>query len=181
MHYPEQKKEIIDGRSIDGYVKQFSTNLSEKRLNFTGDKLNWVPFLSDVYIDIGGKFSRSSLGTCKTAYVTDTMIKRSASVTWMLSEKDYYNYLTDNFKKDVMELDPRELFDKYGTHFFRNVILGGKLTYTANIKASTDKVLNSATAQFKIGVDKSTKSSTNHSQTNTNEKDNKIALASWYE
>ena len=134
------EKEVIDGRSVDSYVKQFSTTLSDKKLNLAGDKYNWIPFVKDVYFEVGGQFARNSLGTCKTAYVTDTITKKSATVTWMLPEKEYYNYLTDQFKKDLLELEPADLFEKYGTHFFRSVVLGGKIQYTANIKALQDKV-----------------------------------------
>ena len=69
------EKEVIDGRSVDSYVKQFSTTLSDKKLNLTGDKYNWIPFVKDVYFEVGGQFARNSLGTCKTAYVTDTITK----------------------------------------------------------------------------------------------------------
>ena len=150
-------KEVIDARSIDSYLKQFSFTLSEKKLDFTNGKLSWIPFVQDVYAEVGGQFSKTNLSTYKTAYITDTMIKKSASITWMLSEKEYYSYLTDNFKKDLMDMEPEDLFEKYGTHFFRSVVLGGKLQYSANIKASTDKVLDSASAAFKLNVSLKTK------------------------
>ena len=148
------EKETIDGRSIEGYMKEFKANLAAKKFSFT-DKLNWIPFVNDIYAEVGGKFNRTSLSSSKTAYITDTMTKKTSTVTWMLEEKDYYQYLTDNFKKDVMELEPEELFSKYGTHFFRSVVLGGKLKYTATIKADSEKTLNEASATFKTSVNNS--------------------------
>ena len=153
------EKETIDGRSVEEYMKEFKATLAAKKFNFT-NKLNWVPFVNDIYAEVGGTFNRTSLSSSKTAYITDTMTKKASTVTWMLEEKDYYQYLTDNFKRDIMELEPEELFSKYGTHFFRSVVLGGKLKYTATIKADSEKTLNEASATFKTSVNNSEKSNT---------------------
>ena len=120
------EKQFIDARDVNSYIKQFKLNLDNKKFNLVSEKASWVPFIKDAYVEIDGQFSKTNLSTAKTAYVTDTMVKKSASITWMLSEKEYYNYLTDNFKQDLMDMEPEKLFDKYGTHFLRNVILGGK-------------------------------------------------------
>lgn len=153
------EKETIDGRSVEEYMKEFKATLAAKKFNFT-NKLNWVPFVNDIYAEVGGTFNRTSLSSSKTAYITDTMTKKASTVTWMLEEKDYYQYLTDNFKRDIMELEPEKLFSKYGTHFFRSVVLGGKLKYTATIKADSEKTLNEASATFKTSVNNSEKSNT---------------------
>ena len=167
------EKQFIDARDVNSYIKQFKLNLDNKKFNLVSEKASWVPFIKDAYVEIDGQFSKTNLSTAKTAYVTDTMVKKSASITWMLSEKEYYNYLTDNFKQDLMDMEPEKLFDKYGTHFLRNVILGGKLEYTANIKASTDKVIDKAAASFKLGVSlKNNSSNTTVTQNDSTEVQN---------
>lgn len=167
------EKQFIDARDVNSYIKQFKLNLDNKKFNLVSEKASWVPFIKDAYVEIDGQFSKTNLSTAKTAYVTDTMVKKSASITWMLSEKEYYSYLTDNFKQDLMDMEPEKLFDKYGTHFLRNVILGGKLEYTANIKASTDKAIDSAAASFKLGVSlKNNSSNTTATQNDSTEVQN---------
>lgn len=147
-------KSYIDARSVESYLEQFNANISKKKFELPGKITSWIPFVSDVYVEVGGQFNKTNTTTSKTAYVKDTMTKKAASVVWMLEEEDYYLYLTDKFKEDLMELEPEDLFDKYGTHFFRSVILGGKLEYSAKITASSERDLNTATASFKLNVTK---------------------------
>ncbi|MFT3993476.1 MAG: MAC/perforin domain-containing protein [Dysgonomonas sp.] len=50
-------------------------------------------------------------------------------------------YVTDNFKKDVENLPPRELIKIYGTHVYTHVVLGGELTvtYSSEILSTENK------------------------------------------
>lgn len=165
-------KNYIDARSVESYLKQFNANISKKKFELPGKITSWIPFVSDVYVEVGGQFNKTNTTTSKTAYVKDTMTKKAASITWMLEEEDYYEYLTESFKEDLMELEPKDLFDKYGTHFFRSVILGGKLEYSAKITASSERDLNTATASFKLNVnkesDKAQSTTTNGNRNNNN-------------
>ena len=141
----------IEGKDIKAYVEQFKMNITKKKFTFI-DKLDWIPFVTDVYGEVGGTFNKKNTTTRKSAFVKNTVEVRDCSITWMLEEENYYKYLNNRFKKDLLDMEPNELFSKYGTHFFRSVILGGKLEYKASITANTSSALNAAVAQFKIKV-----------------------------
>ena len=72
--------------------------------------------------------------------------------TWLLDEKDYYDYLTDNFKNDVVNLDAMKLFEKYGTHFLKSVKLGGRLDLTYALESEDSEKLRKVSSNLDLQV-----------------------------
>lgn len=60
---------------------------------------------------------------------------------WKLSLKDdiqgLQSKMTADFKDKLANMDPNELFERYGTHFLSEVIVGGRANFVATTKTSS--------------------------------------------
>ena len=98
-------------------------------------------------------FNKKKTTLKKSEYVKDIREVKTGTAVWAIDESEFYEYLTENFKQDVISLEPEELFEKYGTHFLRSVVLGGRLELNASIEADSNEDLNKAVANFKTTLD----------------------------
>ena len=73
-------------------------------------------------------------------------------VTWILDDEEYYDYLTDSFKKDVVSMNSKELFAKYGTHFLKSVKLGGRLDITYALSSDNKENFNKVATNLELQV-----------------------------
>ncbi|MGI6751131.1 MAG: S-layer homology domain-containing protein [Anaerovoracaceae bacterium] len=91
------------------------------------------------------------------------------------------NYLTDSFKKNIETMDAKQLFDLYGTHMLRSVIMGGRVEYNAttdsqyqsksnnmelDVKASFNAIFASANIGVEASQSQASTSYREHSDTN---------------
>lgn len=122
------------GTSIEEVVKKQSLDMNKAAKVLTSSK--WVPFDAFYLNSSLTSFNKASISKNVNEYIRDVRTVKTNNISWNLNEKEYYKYLTDRFKKDVMNMEPSKLYDKYGTHFLRSVTLGGKLEINSSIKAS---------------------------------------------
>lgn len=122
------------GSTIEKLVKYQSSDFNLK-YNITDSKL-WNPATGYLLTNYTSNYNKQSISKRVDEYTKDVRTIKTNYITWALDEEDYYSYLTDKFKKDIMTMEPSKLFDKYGTHFLTSVVLGGKLEISSSIKAS---------------------------------------------
>lgn len=122
------------GSTIDEVVKNQALDMNKVARVLA--KSSWIPFSASYLNSVFAGFEKSSVSKNVSEYTRDIRTVETNSISWTLNEEEYYNYLTNSFKKEVMTMEPSKLFDKYGTHFLRSVTMGGKLEINSSIKAS---------------------------------------------
>jgi len=149
----------ISARTVEGFIKEFNTKFGAKAK--VTDKETWAPFSMGVAAEASASLNKKKSTLKKSEYVKDVREVKTGTAIWALDECDFYDYLTESFKKDVMTMEPVKLFEKYGTHFLRSVELGGRLEINASIEADSTENLTKAVASFKASIDSSTKEKKN--------------------
>ena len=91
---------------------------------------------------VDGQFKSSESQTENTFYYTYMDVNTKWKVILDVRNLDTLrNYLDVQFKSDLAKLEPKELFELYGTHFIANAYLGGRIDYStvSNLKSSLSK------------------------------------------
>ncbi|MBE5935047.1 MAG: hypothetical protein E7262_04565 [Lachnospiraceae bacterium] len=95
----------------------------------------------------------SSTGKAQNKYIMHVRQMETAYVNWLLDEEEYYDYLTERFKKDVMTMEPMDLFNKYGTHVLTGVKMGGKVEIKSQLSSNSVTSLQKAVAKLNLDVE----------------------------
>lgn len=117
------KFKYVDGQSMYSYSDSVATSIgiSGGYLCFSGSA--------------SASFSSSSMTQSNHSYAT---LRYRASTYGLCIDDNHFkltDYLDPVFAKDLNTMEPEALFEKYGTHMLRSVIMGGRLDY--NVEANS--------------------------------------------
>ena len=161
----------INARSVESFLNEFNAKFGSKAK--VTAKTDWLPFTCGIASEASQSLAHKKTTQTKSEYVKDRREVKTSTAIWELDECDYYKYLTESFKKDILEMEPEALFEKYGTHFLRSVVLGGRLELNASIEANSTENLDKAVSTFKTSIDVMSKGQNNNANgDNTNNNDN---------
>ena len=143
----EYVNRCYQGTTIDKLVKTQAMQISNA-YNIDSNSF-WYPFGAYGFAHYSTTFKNQTISKRVDEYTKDIRTIKTNNITWTLDEEDYYNYLSESFKKDVMSMEPSKLFDKYGTHFLTSVALGGKLEIASSIRANGQVELAKMVDEFR--------------------------------
>lgn len=129
-------------------IKNFNTTINAK---LTVDQ-PWFPF-TQITPSISASYTDNKDYKNYTYYKKTVRKLDTEYATWLVKEDDYYDYLTDEFKKDVVSMDAQALFSKYGTHFLKSVELGGRLDFTYALESDSKKDIDDVSVLLDLNVD----------------------------
>lgn len=157
----------VSGSSMDTYLEEVTKSVkvdvsldAGKKFAFTGS------------VDVNFNSSQSGNSANSFATVKSIINKNQIKIKDEYGSEDLKGFLSKNFERDIENEDitPNELFDRYGTHCLRDIILGGRLDYNVSINnnyvANSSSLAIQAEASFKssfLGIDASANSSANTS------------------
>ena len=109
----EYQKKITQAANISGGYKGFSASVSNS-------------------------FSKETLSSTENEYASFRHItkKQSYKLFANLKAKDLIDCLSDDAKNDLLSMEPRQIFLKYGTHVITGFVLGGSLDYSMSADVS---------------------------------------------
>lgn len=109
-----------------------------------------IPFTASLSSEFTGSNTTTSKYSYAFAdmniYVSHYTIKQFTPVSTL------QNYLTDNFKNDLLTLTPAQIISLYGTHVYTDIYTGGKMRFTYKSYVNNSTKESSATYGAKIGV-----------------------------
>ena len=131
----QTKLETSDFRTIEGVTaNEYMSELSER----AGVSGSYAGFSGSVEVN----FSESHYRYSEYSFATvQTLIKKhSARITLDTTVATLKGYLTDNATQALNDptVAPEDVFDVYGTHVLRGIIIGGRLDY--NVSANMSQV-----------------------------------------
>jgi len=154
----------IEGRTLEEYLHNFSTktNISGSYSFFSGS------------LSVNYESSQYSKYTNSFATVQSLIKKNLLQVKKEINTIDLKDYLADKFQQDLNNptLTGRDIFEAYGTHCLRSIVVGGRLDFnvTANEKyvSSSESIGVHARAAFKsiftsVNIDNETVNETEQS------------------
>jgi len=130
------KINIIEGRNITEYVSKLNKSLS----------LNYNAFLFKAGFE--NKFFDKKTTEDKILYYTYMDISEIWKVS--LDRRYYKQYLDKDFKRDLETMDPKDLFDFYGTHFIAAAYIGGRADYSAMVKIHKEEDIERVTRDLEV-------------------------------
>lgn len=153
----------IEGSTIEA----FSMNMSDSISITSGRSASAVAPVSDS-VSIGASASMSRGITGRFAHTLDTtesqyfveIVSENQSY-WLIlqsSEARYKEILSDEFKKDLYDpnVEPAQLFDKYGTHLLTSVAMGGNIcmfyTFSSEEKETSNSVYFEVSRTLKANI-----------------------------
>lgn len=109
----EYQKTITQTATISGRYKAFSASVSNS-------------------------FSKETLSSTENEYASFRHITRKQSYKLFanLKAKDLIDCLSDDARADLKNMEPRQIFLKYGTHVITGFVLGGSLDYSMSADVS---------------------------------------------
>lgn len=185
-HILDNKKLLLDGR----IYYQLNDNSSSRYISGQ-DAWTYSESLS-TSIKTGGKYLCFG-GSVSAKFSSKHLQEKNRSFATLMYRAPKYdlyiddlsinlkNYLTDSFKKNLASMEPQQLFELYGTHMLRSVIMGGRVEYNAttdsqyqsdsssmetDVKASFNAIFASANIGVQTSKTQASTSYHNHSETN---------------
>jgi hypothetical protein len=163
--FNKQTAELVSGGSMHEYTEELSAKFKIKGSGF------FNLFKASVYVNFDGTSTDKSNYSFASYFYN---IEKS-KLALMLPTRDYNNYLTLNFKEDVIRLTPEEIVQFYGTHALMDITLGARLSihYRGLSSSSSSSKKTNAGANVKFsasklfGLDTSLSGSVNNSQSNS--------------
>jgi hypothetical protein len=149
--YTKGTSYVVNGRSSAEFCDSFNAELSNKtNVAASGGVL---PVSLKAYLEVNTKFANKETTGKVTEYIRSVSEPVVGLVSWNLKEDQYYDYLDETFKKDLLNMEPAKLFKKYGTHFFTSYLIGGKLEIDAMISADTYEQLKEVSSAYQLTVE----------------------------
>jgi len=101
--------------------------------------------------EINASFARKDSSSSKYVYASmRKMIKQKSMRIFYSTENLINNYLTDQFKTDLLTLSAATLVERYGTHVLTDIELGARLDMNYEAQTSNTKREDAATAGVNI-------------------------------
>ena len=99
---------------------------------------------------VSNSFSKETLSSAENEYASFRHItkKQSYKLFANLKAKELMECLSDDAKEDLKNMEPRQIFLKYGTHVITGFILGGSLDYSM----SADVSIMSTTVDWSVAA-----------------------------
>lgn len=162
--YSNGKTYIISGRNSSEFLTSLKSELdSTTEGSLSGDL---SPLSMKMFLNVNLKFEGQVKSGKVSEYIKAIKEPVVASVSWNLKESQYFDYLDDDFIDDLLNMEPEKLFNKYGTHFFRSYLLGGRLEINAMITSDTNEQLTTVSYNFKSSIKADGKVDKNELNTN---------------
>lgn len=144
---------IVKGQNSSEFCNDLDAKLTNKtNVSASGGVL---PVSLKAYLEVNTKFESKTTTGKVTEYLRSVSEPVVGLVSWNLREHEYYDYLDDTFKNDLLTMEPDKLFKKYGTHFFTSYLLGGKLEIDTLISADTYDQLRTVSSAYQLTVEAS--------------------------
>ena len=133
--YSNGRSYIVSGRNSSEFLNSLKSEFnSSTDASLSGDL---SPLSMKMFLNVNAKFDGQVKSGKVCEYIKAIKEPVVASVSWNLKESQYFDYLDDDFISDLLNMEPEKLFKKYGTHFFRSYLLGGRLELNATITSDT--------------------------------------------
>ena len=172
--YSNGRSYILSGRNSEEFYNSLKGEVNLKNTtNLSGDL---SPLSLKLVLEVNNKFEAQVKEGKVSEYIMSVKEPVVASVSWNLKESQYYDYLDEDFKKDLVNMEPEKLFNKYGTHFFTSYLLGGRLEINAMITSDTYEQLNNLSTTFKSTLNTDGKIENNKVNSNT-DMTNKVEIS----
>lgn len=148
--YTKGNSYIVKGQSSSEFCDDLNAKLSNKtNASASGGVL---PVSLKAYLEVNTKFESKTTTGKVIEYIRSVSEPVVGLVSWNLKENQYYDYLDDTFKNDLLTMEPAKLFNKYGTHFFTSYLLGGKLEIDTLVSADTYEQLKTVSSAYQLSV-----------------------------
>ncbi|MBN2752544.1 MAG: hypothetical protein JXQ84_07515 [Rhodospirillaceae bacterium] len=108
------KVTTVYGQSLDDYAKTL-----KGRLNIDGK----YGFFKG---EIEASFSHQEKQSQSLQFMTVSCIQQGYKISLAGSARDWWEHLDSSFLRDVMVMEPKVLFETYGTHVLTRIFIGGK-------------------------------------------------------
>lgn len=148
--YSNGRSYIVSGRNSSEFLASLKSEIdSSTEASLSGDL---SPLSMKMFLNVNAKFEGQVKSGKVCEYIKAIKEPVVASVSWNLKESQYFEYLDDDFINDLLNMEPEKLFKKYGTHFFRSYLLGGRLEINAMVTSDTNEQLTTVSAGFKDSI-----------------------------
>lgn len=148
--YSNGKSYIVSGKNSNEFLNSLKCEIdSQTNASLSGDL---SPLSMKMFLNVNSKFESSVTSGKVSEYIKAIKEPIVASVSWNLKESQYFDYLDDDFINDLLNMEPEKLFKKYGTHFFRSYLLGGRLEINAVVTSDTNEQLTTVSSNFKSSI-----------------------------
>ncbi len=149
--YSNGRSYIVSGRNSSEFLNSLKSEFnSSTDASLSGDL---SPLSMKMFLNVNAKFDGQVKSGKVCEYIKAIKEPVVASVSWNLKESQYFDYLDDDFISDLLNMEPEKLFKKYGTHFFRSYLLGGRLEINAMITSDTNEQLTTVSSSFKSSIE----------------------------
>ena len=149
--YSNGRSYIVSGRNSSEFLNSLKSEFnSSTGASLSGDL---SPLSMKMFLNVNAKFDGQVKSGKVCEYIKAIKEPVVASVSWNLKESQYFDYLDDDFISDLLNMEPEKLFKKYGTHFFRSYLLGGRLEINAMITSDTNEQLTTVSSSFKSSIE----------------------------
>ncbi|WP_353161586.1 MAC/perforin domain-containing protein [Myroides odoratus] len=144
--FSKQSADVVSGSSMRDYTESIAAKFKVKGSGFFG------LFKASVYTNFDGTTSNLENYSYASYFYNIEM----ARIALMLPAMDYNNYLTLNFKEDIIRLTPEEIVQLYGTHVLMDITLGARLniSYRGMGTSSSSSNKTNAGANVKFSASK---------------------------
>lgn len=117
--------------------------------------LNFLKVAKLFKTELDASFGRKDSVSSKYIYATiRKMIKQKSMRIYFTTENLINNYLTDQFKADLVSLSATDLVKRYGTHVLTDIELGARLDMNYEAQTNNSKREEAATAGASISAGK---------------------------
>lgn len=148
--YSNGRSYIVSGRNSSEFLNSLKSEFNSSiDASLSGDL---SPLSMKMFLNVNAKFDGQVKSGKVCEYIKAIKEPVVASVSWNLKESQYFDYLDDDFISDLLNMEPEKLFKKYGTHFFRSYLLGGRLEINAMITSDTNEQLTTVSSSFKSSI-----------------------------
>lgn len=151
---------ILDSKKLlnDGRIYMQENDNSSSRFVSGQDAWTYSESLA-VSVNVSGKYLCFG-GSVKTKFNSQHLKEKNRSFATLMYRASKYDlfiddvsinlrdYLSDSFKKDIETLDAKSLFERYGTHVLRSIIMGGRIEYDI----TTDSSYQSSSSNLEVDV-----------------------------
>ncbi|SDH32701.1 MAC/Perforin domain-containing protein [Pedobacter terrae] len=134
-------------------VESYSKKLTQKY--HLGLDLNFLKVAKLFKTELNASFAKKDSAYAKYVYASvRKMIKQRSMKIYFTKENLINNYLTDQFKSDLVSLSATALVERYGTHVLTDIELGARLDMNYEAQTNNSKREEAATAGASLSVGK---------------------------
>ncbi len=138
-------------------IEEISSSTMEEYIADWNAKLNvdveWGKKKVGGSVEVNATYNGGKSSTKSQYYQTLVFNEQKFYIVLQCSTKDYRNMLSEAFKEDLYsDMEPAELFRRYGTHFITSAVMGGKIYSYYYFSSDEEKDYTDITGQVSVEV-----------------------------